>query len=454
MHPAAEGHRQHHHRTVRPADGGRDVEVVGQSRAGSPGSSTSSRTSTTRPAAAPPTRGSRRLLVPRAAGRGRPAAPPRRAAARSSDVARQLAAPAGAAAVARRPRPRRRRTGSAPPGRRAWQPARRRSRPPSSGPAAPSWPAAAPPRTRARSSGGVSGGRSGWFRSPSRIAGQQPVQLRPALELQAAHAARLIGGLRPPPGQLDQRRVAHQPGDRACRAAAPRARARRRSPPARPAARRAACPGPATRRQAWSGSWTTAAPGPNRRSISSAAQRQPAQPAEPLGQRVGGRQQVAHVVGGVLDLGRRQRALRPVGEALGVVQLDADALVQHALQRQRAAEPGEPGRQLDVEDRGRLDAEVQAEAGQVGRRARASRLSPRVGDQLGDRLQRGALERIDDGHAAPPWPAGRGTAGARRCAPRRTRCRARSAPRTGRSPAGRRAQARSVIRSMLHCGAA
>ena len=74
--------------------------------------------------------------------------------------------------------------------------------------------------------------------------GQQPVQLGAVLQLQAAHRPCLLGRARPPPGQLDQGRVAHQPagGDVAPPrlALAPGGEPR----PGPPAARRAACRGP------------------------------------------------------------------------------------------------------------------------------------------------------------------------------------------------------------------
>ena len=240
---------------------------------------------------------------PRAAGRGPPAAPPHRAGAPAASRPPARGASRTAAGAARHGR-HRRRSGSAPPGRRAWQPARRRSRRAEQRACSTELASGSTARTRARSSGGVSGGPLGLILLALADRGQQPVQLRPALELQAADAAApSVGSLRPPAGQLDQRRVAHQPGDR--RVAPPRLALAPRGDgrPARRAARRAACRGPGTRRHAWSGSCTTAA---SRAEPPLHLLGRPGQPAQParaaLGQRVGGGEQVADVVGGVLDL--------------------------------------------------------------------------------------------------------------------------------------------------------
>ena len=71
-----------------------------------------------------------------------------------------------------------------------------------------------------------------------------------------------------------------------------------------------------------------------------------------------------------------------------MLQAHAQGLVEHALQRERAPQPREPGRQLGVEHGRGTGAEVQGKAGQVGAGG-VHRLDHRpVGDQLGNGLQR------------------------------------------------------------------
>src|SRR5204862_2842044 len=59
--------------------------------------------------------------------------------------------------------------------------------------------------------------------------------------------------------------------------------------------------------------------------------------AEPLSEGIRRRQKVADVIGGVLDLGRRERPPLPIGEPLVVPQADADRGLEQPLQRELAA---------------------------------------------------------------------------------------------------------------------
>ena len=228
----------------------------------------------------------------------------------------------------------------------------------------------------------------------------------------------------------------------ACRGAAPRARATRRGRPASRAAR------------AQLAAALHALPRlvrvlhdrgirPNRRSISSAAHSTgPAgRAAGPQG--VGGGEQMADVIGGVLDLRLGQRALRPVGEPLGVVELDADGLVEHPLQRERAAEPGEARGELDVEHVRRTEPKWSAKPVRSAAGACITTSTSGSASQRPDRLP--ATAALDAGRSPPRRSSGRDL---REAQPRRVgalpdelgvECEA--APRTGwsasRSPPGR-----------------
>ncbi len=249
---------------------------------------------------------------------------------------------------------------------------------------------------RLRSSDGSSAARSGGGAVGLGQHGQQSVQLGAVLQLQAAHRPCLLDRARPPPGQLDQGRVADQPAggdvapprlalapgggrDQGHQLLAAQLAAARHTAPGLIGILHQLCLRPVA---------------PLHLLVRPAVATQAAQP---LQQRIHRRQQVPHVVAGVGNLGGGQRPLRPVGEALGMLQPHAQGLVEHALQRQRAAQPREPGRQLGVEHRRGTGAEVQGETGQVGAGG-VHRLDHRpVGDQVGNGLQRRSPQRVDHG---------------------------------------------------------
>ena len=398
MHPAAEGNARHHHRHRQPCHRRRHVQAAGRSPAGSPTSSTSSRTSRRRPGRAPPMPGSFDRLgvhVRRAGNDPQRHPPPQQLQQR---LAGQLAAPAreqrGRLAL---PSPawwRIRRLEvvaggdelRGDPGLRAARLQHRAGqRQHGPDPVSPARVAAAACR-RAPAA------------PPRPIAASMPSQAGPCLSWKPRMpraTSRPIGRRRASSTSVASR-TSHATGWSRRRASSLAPRGERDG--ARRAGRPRSLPRPCTRRHASSGSCTTAASGPNRRTISSAHDSRPWR-FEPGRQGVSRGEQMAHVIGCVLDLHRGQRALRPVGESLGVVQLDAHALIDHPLQGQRAPEPGEARRQLDVEDVLRMDVVVQPEARQIRSRRVHHAGHAGVGDQRGHRFQRRALERVDHRHA-------------------------------------------------------
>ena len=206
-------------------------------------------------------------------------------------------------------------------------------------------------------------------------------------------------------------------------------------------------PRPCTRRHASSGSCTSAASGPNRRTISSSAQVDRPCPSSRARARPRAasrwRTSSAAYSSCVSLSGRFDQSLKPSAWC----SLTPTDCVEHPLQRERPAQPGEPAGQLDVEHAGRPGAEVQREPGQVGRRRVHHLVHVGIGQQLRQRLQRRALDRVDHRQPVGWSPPAPGTAAARRSAPTRTRCRARSGPRPGRRPtsAARRGRRRDAL---------
>jgi hypothetical protein len=127
--------------------------------------------------------------------------------------------------------------------------------------------------------------------------------------------------------------------------------------------------------------------------------RLPALRSEPLREGVRSRQEVADVIGGVLDLRRRERPPLPVGEPLVVAEADADRGLEQPLQRERAAVAREPGRELGVVHPLRPNVVVQDERGQVARRRVHHLLDGRIGHELGHRPERRPLDRVDHGQS-------------------------------------------------------
>jgi hypothetical protein len=79
------------------------------------------------------------------------------------------------------------------------------------------------------------------------------------------------------------------------------------------------------------------------------------------------RNQVAHIVGGVVELGVRQLAgVAPVGALGGLIELDAHELLNNLLEAMaRRVGAGEFAGNFGAEDRGSLDAEVVLEGGDI-----------------------------------------------------------------------------------------
>ena len=275
---------------------------------------------------------------------------------------------------------------------------RRHSRPPRSGPGA--------RRRRAAGPRGCGGGRRREARRRPRAAGR---------DRRARRAGRRAGGRggsaarappRPPWASPDgggRARRASRPS-RATRPAGrgggPRARA---TPPPR-----GGRPGPRTadlardRRRGARPSRGPARTARRGRSGPQAPRRPtPRRPCDPsrFARRVRRRQEVADVIGRVLDLRRRERPPLPVGEPLVVAEADADRGLEQPLQRERAAVAREPGRELGVVHPLRPNVVVKDERGQVARRRVHHLLDGRIGHELGHRLERRSFDRVDHGQS-------------------------------------------------------
>ncbi len=158
-------------------------------------------------------------------------------------------------------------------------------------------------------------------------------------------------------------------------------------------------PAPFTLRQALSGSGSRRASGPVAAQVLLA---HPLGAPERLGppvELVGERQQVDDVARGVLELGRREGAPAPVGVALALVQLDAEHPLEQVAQPLARPQPDEARRELHVREGLGPDPVGHAQEGQVGRGGVHHDLDLRIGDELGDRPQRGALDGVDQVHA-------------------------------------------------------
>ena len=128
--------------------------------------------------------------------------------------------------------------------------------------------------------------------------------------------------------------------------------------------------------------------------------------------------------------GRRDQSLN--------VSLCVSVTPSHALDEavvgHRDAVADEPRGELGVEHAGRAHAVAGREQQQIARRRVHHELHRRIADQLGDRADVDVLERIEHGEPLRPSPAAADTARGCRCAPTRTRCRARAGPRCARRP--------------------
>ena len=125
--------------------------------------------------------------------------------------------------------------------------------------------------------------------------------------------------------------------------------------------------------------------------------RTPAHVLELLDERVGEREEIAHVVGRVRDLRLGQRPPRPVAERLVVRERDAERALDQPVVRHRDAVPDEAGRELRVEDVRRAHAVARREQQQVARRRVHHELHRGVAHELGDRADVDVLERIEHG---------------------------------------------------------